>query len=810
MTAPLVPIAIAFLLGVLAGTWRPDAPWMMLAALGLAGAALAAWPRLPARWALMALLCCWGCLGLLRMELWRAHPAAVLQERLPDEPEPVQVHGVVRDDPAGLFDPDDLGPQTCVLELRHVRTASGWAALAGRVRVTLQPPRTRLRYGDELLAEGEWSRVPAPGNPGQYDWRAALARQRVHGLLRVRPFHGLVVLRSGHGQGNPVLSALYRLRGRWERLLDEAFPPRDAGLLRAILLGERVALPERLKTAFVDTGTIHLLVISGFNVGLIAGLCELLLRWAGLAWRLRLAVIALVLGAYSVLTGLQPPVVRATVMAWVALGAAALDRDLHWTNTLAAAALLMLWIHPAQAFDPSFQLSFGAVASLLTFTGRFQRRLQPPLDALAGPWLGRGLAAGLSATAAVWVGLAPVLAWYFHLLAPVSLLANLLLGPLLSAVVVVGMLVLTAGTLIEAAVGWGSGLLQLLLEATLRCVAWCDALPGGTWFVGTPPAWWLTGYYGLLALSLLRRRAGLRAGQVLCCWAAAGTLAIWGGVAAHALAGRRLQVTVLDVGHGDCLVLRTPQGHVLLVDAGSEDAGRHRVVPYLRFAGITAVDALVLTHTDEDHLGGALPLLEQVRVGRLLTNGVRGATMSARRLRRAARDRAIPDTVLQAGMRLDAGTGVRLDVLHPPPGLVPQAAAASNDNSVVLSVAKDRVRFLLCGDLEEAGIPWLLRAGASVQAAVLKVPHHGSRLGDAGERLFQQVRPAVAVISAGRRHRLPAAETVAALQRTSARRYLTRDDGAVRFSTDGERLWIETGRSRRLLRLTPDGTAVSR
>jgi len=151
-----------------------------------------------------------------------------------------------------------VGPdrQVCVVELRHRETGDSWQPIDGRVRATMSAPRERVRYGDELLVEGQWARVPAPGNPGQYDWQAALARKRIHGLLRVRAFDGLVVLR--HGRGNLVLDAVFRLRQRWVRLIQEHFEPRDAGLLLALLLGERAEIDEELKDAFIETGTMHL------------------------------------------------------------------------------------------------------------------------------------------------------------------------------------------------------------------------------------------------------------------------------------------------------------------------------------------------------------------------------------------------------------------------------------------------------------------------------------------------------------------------------------------------------------------------
>jgi competence protein ComEC len=251
-------------------------------------------------------------------------------------------------------------------------------------------------------------------------------------------------------------------------------------------------------------------------------------------------------------------------------------------------------------------------------------------------------------------------------------------------------------------------------------------------------------------------------------------------------------VDVLDVGHGDSIVVRTPRGQTLVVDAGSPEAGRFRVLPFLRAEGLRTLDALIVTHPDTDHLGGAVSLLEELRVERLLTNGVRDDTMSARKLQRIATSRRIPEVALSKGMRLSGAHGIQIDVLHPPAGLVLGVAPESNDNSLTLKITNGTVSILLCGDIEEAGLPWLLTRGYPLSSTVLKVPHHGSRLGAIGERFFEAVRPQVAILSVGRLHRLPSPETVRALERAGARIYSTRKEGAIRLRTDGRRLEVTT------------------
>ena len=795
MNAPLVPVTIAFLAGILVGVHGLGAPTGV--AVGAVGAALALRRTATQHPAIIAVLLLWAALGWLRMALWQSHPYTQLERWLSEEPKPVALHGIVQDDPVEPFAPDERAHQTCVIELRHAKIGSRWESIQGRIRASVSSVSTRVSYGDEILIEGRWSRVPSPGNPGQYDWRAALSRQHLHGLFRAGPADGLVVLRQG--QGHSLVDAVVHLRHHWDALIRDTFSVRDAGLLLSLLLGQRVALDQQLKDAFMETGTIHLLVISGFNVGLVAGVLELFFRLLGLPWRLRLAFLAMGVGAYCLLTGAAPPVARATLMAWVVLGAYALDRAVFWPNTLAAAALLILAIQPAQLFDPGFQLSFGAVMSLMVFTGRWRSWFEQRLPWLRPAWMRRYVALSLSATSAVWVGLWPVLAWYFHLVSPVSVAANLLLAPLMSVLISAGTTSLMAATAAEPVIRWASGPLTWLLEATLACVSWCHALPGGYWFIGHPSPFVLIGYYALAGVSLLRVRLRWSPARILLCWMAAITVWLVTLAAQGAAASRWLRVDVLDVGHGDSIVVRTPHGQTLVVDAGSPEAGRFRVIPFLRYEGVTALDALAVTHSDADHLGGAVPLLQEFHVKRLLTNGVHDDTMSARQLRRIAAARHIPEVAMSAGMRLSGSAGVDLAVLHPPPGLVRGVPAESNDNSLVLKITKGSISVLLCGDIEEAGLPWLLEAGRPLSSTVLKVPHHGSRLGVVEEQFFDTVQPQVAIVSVGRLHHLPSTETLEALRRTGARIYSTREEGAIRLRTDGRRLQITTFRSRKTL-----------
>lgn len=786
-SAPLTPIAIAFLLGVLIGMCVPVMPLLLIGCM-VVSAALLIWQREDTRGGALALLVIWVCLGMLRAHVWVAHPASALAEAIPSRPQPVQLHGIITTDPVPPLARNDSDRTACVIRLLHRRTTEGWEPIAGGVRATFDAPMVHIDYGDEVLVAGEWSRPSVPSNPGQYDWSAALGRRRIHGSLSVKPFHGLVILR--HDRGIGVLGTIFHLRRRWKRLLRDAFAPQESGLLISLLLGERVALDERIKNSFVETGTIHLLVISGFNVGLIALLIDWGLRPFGMPWRRRLVCSAAGLAVYAMLAGAAPPVVRATIMAWIVLGAAALDQVLSWPNALAAAALAIVGLEPAQLFDPGFQLSFGAVLSLIVFASRWHARVEPGLGWLHPAWLRRYVCANLSATASVWLGLAPVLAWYFQLVTPVSVLANLLIAPLVSALVMLGTALLMLGTLYAPLVQWGSGLLNGLLHATIACVFWCHALPGAYWFVPPPSLWSLFLYYGFLALVLVKDRLKFDRTRVFVCGVAACAVWMLACVAARLVESRWVRLDVLDVGRGQSVLVRTPGRRAILVGAGSQDAGRSVVVPFLRASGLRSLDALALPALDGDMAAGAVPLFKALQVKRLLTNGSQDDTMSARALRRYAIADAISEAPLSAGtIVLDDRWGA-VKALHPPREGVPGSLPGSKDNSAVLSVERGDVRVLLCGAVGERGLTWLLQHVATLQAHVIVLPARQEWLSPAGERLFDAVHPQTAILSAGSDDRVAMMQIAQRLMRRGAVCYVTARDGAVRLRTDGRRVEI--------------------
>jgi competence protein ComEC len=254
-----------------------------------------------------------------------------------------------------------------------------------------------------------------------------------------------------------------------------------------------------------------------------------------------------------------------------------------------------------------------------------------------------------------------------------------------------------------------------------------------------------------------------------------------------------MTVTFLDVGQGDATVLRTPNGSVLLVDCGGravdDDQGRRVVLPYLRSQGINRIDALVLTHPDEDHTGGALSVLAAMPVGRLLVSRLESPSGGYARILEDARRRSIPVSLLVRGMKLASRDGVVADVLNPPPN----STTSENDASIVLTIRFGENSLLLLADAEAATEEEMRRSCSALRADVLKLGHHGS-ITSSSEPLLDVVRPAAAIVSAGPRNPFghPHPIVLKRLAERNVRVFRTDRVGAVIAVSNGKSMGITT------------------
>lgn len=551
--------------------------------------------------------------------------------------------------------------------------------------------------------------------------------------------------------------------------------------MRAMVLGDRAGLDEDTAEAFRIAGTYHVLALSGAQVALIAALLTgLARRVIGSPTASALAVAA-ALAFYAQLVGGDVPIVRATVMAVVLLAGRALALDADGANLLGLAAVVLQVHRPSSVGDVGFQLSFAATLGLIVFTRPLLSR---------APALPLGLHMALAGSLAAQAPLVPLLAAHFHRVAPAALLLNLVAVPLSAGVLLAGSAAVFAGALSQGAGAIAGALAWSLAHALLASGEIVRRFPALDHRMPDPSPWSVALYAcGLVALAL---RPGRRA-LVL---TVAGLIGVLAG--RSPVADGFVHVTVLDVGQGDSIVIRSPHGRAWVVDAGPafgrRDMGESVVAPYLWSMGLRRIEGVVITHPHPDHGGGVPFLLRALDVGQIWEGVAPRGDPAYGALDRAIRESGVGRLALRRGFRAD-WDGVEVEVIGPAGG--PPPWKTRNDDSLVLVLRHGGVSFVLAGDVERAGEAPLTPGNVFA----LKVPHHGSR-SSSTPGLVEAARPAVAVVSAGYRNRFghPHPEVVSRYQQAGATVLRTDRDGAVTLSTDGRRVWVATYRDGREVR----------
>jgi competence protein ComEC len=631
-------------------------------------------------------------------------------------------------------------------------------------------------------------------DPGVPDNERALARRGTILVGTVKSGALVDVLSRGWWWSEAIAS----VRGFARRSISSAVGPwsaRSAAIVAAIVIGDRAGLDDEVQRRLQEAGTYHVIAISGGNIAILAGLLIGAFRVAGLLGRGAMVSAILALMAYAGLVGGGASVDRATLMATVYFAGRAVDHRSPPLNTLAFVAALIVAAEPLSVTDPAFVLTFGATLAILTAAPlvsrvRLHRWVTPVVMMFAA-------SVGTEAM------LLPVGAFVFSRVTFAGLALNFLAIPLMGVAQIAGMAVVPltlVSTRLALVVGfvahigaaglvWSAQLVRFVPTVVLRVA---------------PPSWPVMAVYymALCACWIGWRRKSLALVAVMA--------AVWFVAEPWALLGERgdgrLHVTFLDVGQGDSILVRFPQGSTLLVDAGglttsssSFDIGDRVVAPVLRREGIRRLDYVALTHGDPDHIGGARSVIREFRP-REVWEGIpvpRFAPLTELRMQTLAAHGTWVN--VYAGHRTEVD-GVNITELSPPPADW-ERQRVRNDDSLVLELSWRDVVLLLTGDIGKAVEGELVETLAALPPGsirVLKVPHHGS-LTSSSVGFIQTFRPQVAVFTVGRSNHFghPAPAVLQRYQDAAVQIFRTDQDGAVTLDTDGHSIDIHTFTGRR-------------
>ena len=693
----------------------------------------------------------------------------------------------------------------------------------------LEKDTTLPRAGSYVRVFGEVSPFLQATNPGEFD--AAAYYRRKDCLFALRKTK-ITAQTKTYGRLEEFLSQLrYESEVLFRKLLGE----KNGATASAMVLGRKKGMDSEVKALYQGAGISHLLAISGLHLSLIGAGLFGLLKKVRLPVALSAGISTWILIVYAQLTGMGISTRRALVMFLLFLAAGLLKRTSDLPTSLAVAALLLLVPKPQRILDAGFQLSFSAVIGIAVMIPVLQDGWEdaaPSLrvtDGVAG-WniartaivrtcrlLRKNILAGLGIT----MTMLPFLLIHFYEWSPWSVFLNLAVIPLMGILLpcLIGLQLVARLTALAHCLELPQHLLCATIEAIFSCYEqlcrFTTALPGSILHTGYP-TWQALAVYtiGLIALAVSGKklRPHLRLAAAVCLM----------GIFLIRLPGE-LNVTMLDVGQGECVGIETREHHVYLVDAGStskKKTGQYQIIPWLKYIGTRSVEGIFITHWDEDHISAVGELLEwskssRVKIRRIFLPEVALKDEVLETLLQQIEEAEVSVEYLSAGERMTDGA-LQISCLHPYAKKVPEDR---NDASLVLRLSQGDFQMLLTGDLEKSGEDWLveqarpavehpqpvaqeqaLPCAPSTQSAaqnplrctILDAGHHGAS-NATGEALLDLAQPELVLISCGKNNRYghPAPETLKRLEERGIRWYSTAEVGAIQVHVGKKKVKIK-------------------
>ncbi len=677
----------------------------------------------------------------------------------------------------------------CEVAAKQIEWQGDLRKVRGKVLLRLWRMELVPVYRDRLLITGKLQSPRGERNPGDFNYQKFLANNGIFGIIDVSKTDAVTILSTNRSWS--IFETVSGLKTKFYRLLHELYPGQPGALIKALLLGERGEIDPELNQAFSRCGVIHALAISGLHVGYIAIIFFVLFGLLRLNITGKIIAVLISIFCYDLIIGFEPPIVRASLMLGIFLLGRMLQRDCDALNVISMAAIIILLVRPTDLFQASFQLSFAATLAIVFLYQRLKKFFDkiPVFVKLTRTRIGDYLGSLLLVSMAAQLGTLPITAYYFGRVSVIGFLLNLLVIPMVGMVIALGLASLFAALFSMPLAQLYANANMLFLEKLIQIVDGAGKWKFSAIEIGAISLVFIAIYYGLVwSVSNFGRpiyRKALVYVSLTCV-----LLLVWQPILRQK---DWLEVIYFDIGQGDAALIRFPNGKGLLIDGGPKqedfDSGEAVIIPYLKRQRINRLEAVIVSHADNDHIGGIPSVLRNVRVNRIFDNGLLSQSAICSTYQTIIDRAGIERQVARAGQSLFGSNSAAVYFLHPCERWVNLWSQDINNCSIVTKVAYGHRSFLFTGDIGHEAERVLLHYGQLLKADVLKVAHHGSRTSSSLAWL-RLVQPEFAVISVGKNNKFkfPAPSVLRRFEQFGVKTIRTDFNGAVVFRTDGVRL----------------------
>lgn len=634
-----------------------------------------------------------------------------------------------------------------------------------------------IDIGNIIYVSGNAKAFEGAHNPGNFDSRSYYAKQGLYAYVWSETVKVL------SNEVSVMEEGLFRIRQKWRACILRHLGKRQGGVMTAMLTGEKSDMEDEVKKLYQRNGISHILAISGLHISFLGLSLYELLRRVGGSYKVAGTIACVVVVLYVQMIGMPISALRALCMLLIRIGADFCGRVYDMATAFLVSAVLLVAVQPCNLSDAGFLLSYGAIAGILVMTPVVKTLLPEKCRRLSG----------LVTSLSVFLVLFPILLYFYYEVSVYSLFLNVIVVFMMTILLGIGMLA-SIGCLVADLLG---GFLflpcRLILTIFEKIAVFFDRLPFSTIALGQPSLPWMVSYYLCLLTVVLFvcvwKKECRRHGPYFLLLFMAFWLIQKG---AHDTKGM-CEVTFLDVGQGDGIVLRGPEGKTYLVDGGSSDVsgvGEYRLIPYLKSQGIDRLDYVFVSHGDKDHISGVEELLsspdEGVAIDALVLPAGYEEDEALLRLQELAESNNTYVGVIKPGMQI-AEDQLTISCVWPEVD-IGGTIQDGNEKSMVLDVRFGSFSMLLTGDVEGAGEDALKeKIKAHDGYDILKVAHHGSK-NSSCEEILDVIRPKLAIISAGRENDYghPHQETIDRLGKWTSNIYSTAVSGAITVKSDGK------------------------